>query len=286
MQGDLAAGADGVSDRVAVITGGGAGLGRAFSMALAQNGFTVVITGRTQVALDETAAEIRAAGGRCTAFRADVTDYAATMNVVAAVEKTLGPIALLANNAAVITPLAYEWDIDPEEWWQTMTVNVRGTYQWIRSVLPAMMARKSGRIINMTSGGMFAEHPYATAYLASKAAIALMSYNLAGALKQHGIGVFCYTPAGRSGMITTVAGAARVPQATRARFQAVLDDDAKDKTAESVRNFMLIATGRADAFIGRFISCLDAPETLTGPAPEANQYLLRRDPPQPAPSRP
>ena len=101
--------------------------------------------------------------------------------VVSSVTEEFGPVDILVNNAAIVTPLGYDWDIDPDAWWHTMEINLRGAYLCAHLVLPAMMQRRSGRIINVTSVAAHQVHPYATAYCTSKAALSQWTNLLAAA---------------------------------------------------------------------------------------------------------
>src|SRR5579864_8636283 len=117
---------DSPRDGVAVITGGGRGIGRAIALALAEAGMRVAILARSQAQLEETAATIRHTGGDCCMFALDVTDANAVRRAVAEIEASLGPIHLLVNNAAQAGPIGPFWETDMDEWWQTMNVNLRG----------------------------------------------------------------------------------------------------------------------------------------------------------------
>ena len=145
-----------LSGQVALVTGGGRGFGRAFALELAKAGAAVGITARTQSQLDETLKLVEASGGQAIAFSADVTDKNAMAKVVARLEERFGSVDILVNNAGVVTPLGYDWEVDADEWWQTLNINVNGPYICIRAVLPSMMARGKGRIINISSvrGGL------------------------------------------------------------------------------------------------------------------------------------
>jgi len=109
-----------LTGQVALITGGGRGLGRAFAQALAARGAAVAITARSQAEVQETAHHILAAGGHARAFPGDVTDAPTVTHMVEAVEQHFGPIDILVNNAGVITPIGPLWEVDPIAWWHTL----------------------------------------------------------------------------------------------------------------------------------------------------------------------
>src|SRR5204863_8733084 len=130
---------------------------------------------------------IEGVGGRAIAFTADVTDQPAMQQVVAAVESQLGPVDILINNAAVITPLGYEWEVDPDDWWRTLEINLRAPFLCTRLVLPGMLARHQGRIVNVSSVAAYEPLPYASAYSTSKAALSHMTRLLAASVKKYGL---------------------------------------------------------------------------------------------------
>ena len=165
-----------LNHQVAIVTGGGRGLGRAFARALASAGARVVVVSRSEDELKTTVQLIEEVGGTSIYFPADVTDGPSISAIVAEVEQRFGAIEILVNNAAVLTPLGYDWEVNADEWWRTIEVNLRGPFLCTQAVLPGMMKRKRGKIVNITSVAAHTVHPYGTAYCASKAA--LSSYRL------------------------------------------------------------------------------------------------------------
>ncbi len=267
----------GLSGHVALITGGGRGLGRAFAQALVVAGVNVALTARTERELDETHALITATGGTARVFPADVTDRHAMEQVVDSVVKQFGPIDILVNNAAVVTPLGYDWDIDPDTWWHTMEINVRGAYLCAHLVLPAMIQRGSGRIINVTSGAAHTVHPYGTAYCTSKAALSQWTNLLAAAVQEYGISVFALAPAGPTAMLQTLATSPNVPKEVSAFFQAALEEGGSG-IQDSVRLLMTLVSGQADRLTGRHISHDDSIDDLlrrTDDIVQQDLYTLR-----------
>lgn len=127
-------------NQTTLITGGGRGLGRAIALALAQAGSQVAVTARSAAELAQTVEQIRQAGGHAMALPADVTDYAAITQVVAATESQLGPIELLINCAGSFRALGSAAVIDPDEWWREVEINLGGPFVCIRAVLPGMIA--------------------------------------------------------------------------------------------------------------------------------------------------
>ncbi len=140
-----------LTGQVALITGGGRGLGRAFAQALAASGAAVAITARSQAEVQETAHHILAAGGQALAFPGDVTDAPTVTHMVAAVEQHFGPIDILVNNAGVITPIGPLWEVDPTAWWHTLDICRRVA---CRSLWFGVLSLESGTVLpDWLSGG-------------------------------------------------------------------------------------------------------------------------------------
>ena len=139
-------------DQVALVTGGGRGLGRAFAVALAKNGMRVGVASRSGVELNVTLALLHAEGIEAVAIPTDVTDEAAVHNMVSVTEEKLGPIDLLINGAGVGAPFGPTWETDSSEWWRNIEVNLRGPMLCCKSVVKGMIERRRGRIINVASG--------------------------------------------------------------------------------------------------------------------------------------
>ena len=156
--------------KVAVVTGGGRGLGRAFAQALAAAGYAVAVMARTKAELAETVALIEWSGGKASAFPGDVTDAAAVDRAFTDIERSLGPVHLLVNNAGVVGPLGPFTQSDVGAWWRTLEVNLHGQILCAHRALPGMIARRRGRIVNIASGGGATMLPYFSAYVTSKTA--------------------------------------------------------------------------------------------------------------------
>lgn len=260
-----------LSGQVAFVTGGGRGLGRAFAQALASAGAAVAIIARSEDQLSATVRLIEGAGGRAVAYPADVTDQSAIERVVATIEQRLGPIDLLVNNAGVggLTsgPL---WEMDPEQWWRTMEINVRGPYLCARAVLPSMVARRAGRIVNISSSASVRVIPYISDYCASKAALNHLTRSLAFEIKDRGISVFSFSP----GLVDTAAQDyvqqyAYKPLANY--FRARFEGSGVTPAERSAQKLMFLASGKADALSGRYLSVNDDMIELVRLADEVQQ---------------
>src|SRR5262245_27237905 len=141
-----------LSGQVALVTGGGRGIGRAVAAALAGAGAAVEVLARSAGQLAEVVDAHTRAPGRALTHPADVTDRNAVEAAVAAVERQLGAVDLLVNNAGVGGPVGPLAESDPDAWWRCLAVILRGPLLCSRAVLPGMLARRRGRIVNVASG--------------------------------------------------------------------------------------------------------------------------------------
>ena len=183
-----------LSGQVAVITGGGRGIGAAIATTLAELGATAVICGRTRGPLEKTSKQIRAAGGQCEPMECDITDLRAVEHMAAQVDQTFGRADILVNNAGVggfSTPLH---QLPPEEWERTLNTNLRGVYYMVRCFAPLMIRANQGDIINISSGAGKNPLPNGAAYAASKWGLNGLSYSIAEELRNYHIRVAVICP--------------------------------------------------------------------------------------------
>jgi NAD(P)-dependent dehydrogenase (short-subunit alcohol dehydrogenase family) len=179
---------------VAIVTGGGRGIGRAIARALAGAGAQVAVAARSADQLAETVAQIERDGGHAIATPVDVTDAEGVVAVVQRVTRDLGPVDLLVNNAGSFAAIGPVWEVDPEQWWRDVETNLRGTFHCARAVLPGMIERGHGTIVNLSGGGSTNAFPYGSGYGSSKAAIVRFSEVLAKEAEKHGIYVYAMGP--------------------------------------------------------------------------------------------
>ncbi|MDQ4049155.1 MAG: SDR family NAD(P)-dependent oxidoreductase [Actinomycetota bacterium] len=230
--------ADELSGQVALVTGGGRGIGANVARELAEAGVRVAVAARTREQVETVAREI---GGL--ALEVDVSDEASVTRMVEDTEREVGAIDVLVNNAGIAGPSAVPiWEGEgPGDWWRVFEVNVLGAYLCCRTVLRGMVTRGSGRIVNVGSGGGYlAVTPgkvSATAYGPSKAALHRFGELLAAQLAEHGIAVFTISP----GLVRT------------ALTERLGDDAPWTPPSLAPRLVRALASGRADRLTGRYI---------------------------------
>lgn len=181
-------------NRVAIITGGNRGIGRAIASALARESASVVIVGRNKSKCDEAAAEIAKNGGVAMGIQADVSSEADVARMVKETIDKFQRIDILVNNAAVILPYRTVTDLTLDEWNWVIGINLTGPFLCAREVLPHMIAQRFGKIINMSSQGGRSGAPGRCPYRPTKAAIINFTECLAAEVKQYGIDVNAICP--------------------------------------------------------------------------------------------
>jgi NAD(P)-dependent dehydrogenase (short-subunit alcohol dehydrogenase family) len=254
-----------LAGQVAVVTGGGRGVGRGIVEALAERGMSVAVVGRSSAEIETVAAAAREVSGAALAVEADVTDRAAVESMVSRVLEELGPIDLLVNNAGRAQAVGPPWTVDPESWWADVEVNLRGTFLCTHAVMQSMVERRAGRIVNVATLAAAAPYPFVSGYASSKAAVLRFTDSLAVAAAPHGISAFSISP----GLVDTKllgemtnspAGKKWLPE-----FEQRTDWVPPAAAGQLVAR---LASGVADQLTGRFIHVLDDLDQLIGQADE------------------
>ena len=218
--------------QVALVTGGGRGIGRGIALELADAGARVAVAARTREEIEATATEV---GGL--AIEADVSDRESAERMAAEVEREVGPIDLLVANAGVGNQRGATWEVDVRDWWRVFEVNVLGVHLSCRAVIPGMLRRGRGRIVIVGSGAAYLPGSRHTAYPASKAAVCRYGETLADELTGR-VPVFVISP----GLVRTAMTGGSFP------------DNAPWTPPElAPRLVRALASGRADALSGRYI---------------------------------
>ena len=218
---------------VALVTGGGRGIGERIARELAEAGMRVAVSARSRDQVEGVAGEI---GGL--ALVADVSREEDVERMVDEVERELGPIDLLVANAGISGPRGHTWEVTPADWWHTHEVNVKGVFLCCRAVIPGMIERRSGRIVITASGAAYLPGSSGTSYSSSKAAVNRFGETLANELAPYGIPVFPFSP----GLVQS--------DMTKDAFS----DDAPWTPPELAPQLVrVLASGRADALSGRYL---------------------------------
>ncbi|KYF58334.1 3-hydroxyacyl-CoA dehydrogenase [Sorangium cellulosum] len=174
--------------RTALVTGGGRGIGRAIAERLAQDGARVVVAGRTQAEIDETAAAV---GG--VALRLDVADREGTLSALAALDGEVGHIDVLVNNAGAAESAPFDRTTDAL-WDRMLAVNATGPFVLCRALIPKMIARGFGRVVNVASTAGLTGFAYSIAYCASKHAMVGMTRTIALEIARTPVTINCVCP--------------------------------------------------------------------------------------------
>lgn len=256
-----------LSGQVALVTGASTGIGRHLVEALVARGMAVAGLARGEDRLRTAMAEVAdSTGARTLAVTADVTDRASVEAAVGEVVAELGQVDLLVNNAGLIDELEVPlWEADPDQWWDVVSSHVRGGFLLSRAVVPWMVLRNRGRVVNIASGMSVRASPEYSAYSVAKTALMRMTEALAGALEGSDVRAFDVAP----GVVDTPM--------TRSMhmWEGFTDWTPPERIVEIVT---AIAAGDLDAWSGRFLRAGgDDLETLKGLTPEdaARQLRLR-----------
>jgi 3-oxoacyl-[acyl-carrier protein] reductase len=187
-----------LAERVAIITGGGHGIGKAYALAMAKEGAKVVVAEIDTIAAEAVAADLRQQGFDAIAVRTDVADPKSAEEMARRAAEAYGRIDVLVNNAAIFATIPMSRspfdEIDIEEWDRMMAVNLRGTWLACRAVIPHMRKRGYGKIINISSGTALKGSASRIHYVTSKAGVLGFTRTLAQEVGKDGICVNCIAP--------------------------------------------------------------------------------------------
>ena len=183
-----------LADQVAIVTGGACGLGKRIAMRLAQEGAAVVLAAPEEDELEHTAGEIRGNGGRALPVQMDITKDGQVSQMVARTKDELGRIDILVNNSGNAGPTAPVHDVDRADWDETLAVNLTGMFLCSKAVLPEMIARGGGKVINISSIGGRIGYKLRSPYAVSKWGVIGLTLTVASEVGEHNIQVNAICP--------------------------------------------------------------------------------------------
>lgn len=216
---------------IAVVTGGNRGIGKAISEALDDTGYAVTSLSRSE--------------------GVDVNRSSDVERAIAAA----GPVDLLVNNAGTLAAIGPTWEVDPDDWRRDLQTSVLGAFICSRVVLPGMIERRRGRIVNVSSGAAKRAYPYGSGYAAGKAALVSFTASLAAETAEHGIAVFAISP----GFVwTEMTERLRDAPGPAPDIGGAVPQD----PARAARLVVRLASGEADVLSGRFIDVRDDLDAL------------------------
>ena len=262
----------------AIVTGGGRGIGRAIALALAGEGAAVAVLARTREQVEAVAAEITALGSPCLAVAADLAGDDELTDGIGRALAAWGGIDILVNNAGILGPVGPMHELDPEAWMRTLRVNLYACFRCAQLVLPGMIERRQGKIINLSGGGAVSPRPRFSAYGAAKAGVVRLTETLAAEVAAYGIAVNAIAPGAiHTAMLDELlsAGPAAGDEAEEAR--QVAEEGGQDPERAAALTVFL-ASPRSDGLSGRLISAVwDRWEELdVASVMDSEQYTVRR----------
>ncbi len=269
--------------QVAFVTGGGRGIGRGIAQAFAAEGASIAVMARSEDQIAETVTLVEKAGVRGLAVTGDVTSQADVERAIAEAEVRLGPIDILVSNAGITGPFAPIAEADPDEWWRTQEVHLRGAFLTSRTAFKGMKGRGGGRIIIVSSRAAERGTPNFSGYGVAKASQLRLTEALAGEGAEFGIKAFVLHP----GLVDTQftddalnrADAQRYVPGFIQRLNSLRDNPNVGNPMSQVTNLcVFLASGRADALSGRYLRVEEDAASLADSAnviQENDLYTLR-----------
>ncbi|MGW0790139.1 SDR family NAD(P)-dependent oxidoreductase [Streptomyces sp. NPDC002911] len=245
-----------------LLTGATGALGQLFAMAVAEAGANLVVTGRDVERLDHLTLKLRERQAEVLALPTDLSDRESMPRLIAAAGERFGSVDVLVNNAGVTGPAGPLWETDDDAWWHAMEVNLRGSTRACRAVLPGMIERHGGRVINIVSSAGKHRWPLVSGYSVSKAALIKLGENLAPELEGTGVAVLSYHPGLVDLGITQrqIEGGLtgeRWSDEVRAWLLAQRESHRLADPRRSAEMLVRLAAGEADPLSGRYLTVED-----------------------------
>ncbi len=245
-----------LKDKIVMITGAGRGIGRVIALKCASEGARLILLARTKSELEETSSSVSRIGGEAHSFVCDISSGDSVLATLASAEKSCGQVEVLVNNAGVQPPIGPFSDTNLDEWKRNFGVNLFGTVHVTAGVLPGMIERKKGKIINLSGGGSTSPRPNFSAYAVSKTAIVRFTETLAEELRGSHIDVNAVSPGAiNTNMLEEVirVGSLAGKEADEAEKRKETGGDDPGPAAELI---CFLASDASDGITGKLISAL------------------------------
>lgn len=240
-------------NKISVVTGAGRGIGREIALQQARNGAAVALLARTAREIEETADLIGREGGRALALPVDLTVRSDVESVFASIASELGPVDILVNNHGSFQAFGPIWECDPDVWWRDIEINLRGTFHACRAVVQSMIARRSGRIINLVGGGTGSSFPNGSGYASSKAAIMRFTECFNDTTSASGVLAFAVDPGLVRTAMTELQLYSDAGKTHLAEIQTLFENGVNIPPSRAAALIADIASGRFDALAGRMM---------------------------------
>jgi len=260
-----------------LVTGAGRGIGKRIALGFASAGASVGLLSRSSAALHAAQLEIEHADGQALALVADVCDYSQILAAVVRMNAAFGDISVLVAAAGIQGPIGPFANSDPASWQQTFQTNTLGVMYAIRTVLPGMIERRSGKIIVVTGGGAATARSNFAPYAASKTAIVRLVECIAGEVEEHNIQINTFSPGGTYTSMTdeilhagNLAGAGEVEGAQQVRLTGGVPAERQIAAA------LFLASDRSNHINGKMIHVNDDLKRLEKGSLKPDHYTLRR----------
>lgn len=241
-----------LQDKVAIVTGAGRGLGRSVALAFGREGAKVVLAGRTKEAIDHVAEELRSLDKSAIAVPVDVSDEDQVNRMVRITLEAFDTIDILVNNAGIRGPIEPLYKVSLEEWETTIKINLTATFLCSKAVLPVMMAKKQGKIINVAS--TMSLRPNLTPYCVAKAAVIHFSRQLAREVKDFNIQVNAIHPGVMDTQMQREIREAGVEAIGTDLFERIKEEGILHSPDEPAELVVFLASKAADGITGDYLS--------------------------------
>lgn len=270
-----------LQNKIAIITGAGRGIGKAIALRFAQEGANLAMTSRTIPELQATRDEVAALGGQALALSGDVSHWEDVERLVKATLDEFGAVDILVNSAGVQGPIGPVTEVEVAPWVETIHINLIGTFLCCRAVLPTMLARHKGKVINFSGGGALYPRARFTAYSASKAGVIRFTESLAQEVKGSNVQVNAIAP----GAVKTRLWDELMAAGDKAGEEALAEAHRLQETgwvsAEPAASLaVFLASSDSDGLTGRIISAIhDDWQSFPGRIEEVmatEYYTMRR----------